>query len=34
LGEEHEQAVEAFVEVGVFFGLEELDAEVCSFIRT
>lgn len=28
LGEEHEDTVEAFVEVGVFFGLEELEAEV------
>lgn len=28
LGEEHEDAVEAFVEVGVFFGFEELEAEV------
>jgi hypothetical protein len=28
LGEEHEDAVETFVEEGVFFGLEELEAEV------
>lgn len=28
LGEEHEDAVEAFVEVGVSFWFEELEAEV------
>jgi hypothetical protein len=26
LGEEHEQPIETFVEVGVFFGLQELHA--------
>jgi hypothetical protein len=25
LGEEHEDAVEAFVQVGIFFGFEELE---------
>jgi hypothetical protein len=29
LGEEHENAIETFVEKGVFFRLEELEAEVC-----
>jgi len=29
LREEHEDAVEAFVEVGVAVGFEELEAEVC-----
>jgi hypothetical protein len=29
LGEEHEDAVETFVEIGVFFGFQELEAEVC-----
>lgn len=28
LGEEHENTVEAFVQVWVFFGLEELEAEI------
>ena len=28
MGEEHEEAVHAFVEVGELFGLEELHAEV------
>lgn len=29
LGEEHEDAVEAFVQEGVFFGFKELEAEIC-----
>jgi len=29
LWEEHEEAVETFVEVWVLFGLEELEAEIC-----
>ena len=29
LGEEHEHAVEAFVQKGVFFGFKELEAEIC-----
>lgn len=28
LREKHEEAIEAFIEVGVFLGLEELEAEV------
>lgn len=28
MGEEHEQPVQAFIEVGIAFGLEELEAEV------
>jgi hypothetical protein len=30
LGKEHEDPVETFVEVGIFFGFEELKTEVCS----
>jgi hypothetical protein len=29
LGEEHEDAVETFVEIGIFFGFQKLEAEVC-----
>jgi hypothetical protein len=29
LGEEHEETVETFEEVGVLFGFEELETEVC-----
>lgn len=29
LGEEHEDAVETFVQEGVFFGFKELEAEIC-----
>ena len=32
LREEHEQAVEAFVEVGVAVWFEELEAEICDFV--
>ena len=28
LGKQHEQAIKAFVEVGVSFGLEQLDAKI------
>jgi hypothetical protein len=32
LWEEHEKAIEAFVEVRKAFGFEELEAEICRFI--